>query len=476
MKIIFIFGYQHTGSTVLRSIIGHIDNVYEVLYETDIVTNEMIGEAKKLNCEYILIKNPHYKQEYFTKKYINYHKIFLVRNPYYVFSLWYKRITNKKQLRKTNNTPEHYLSVLNKFLEYSNLDSKILTKNKLYCIKYEDMFNNSYKKLINILKVIGLQFSNDIFDNNKYVNANNILEVQLPYKIYDLFYNNKILDKLNYSCDFNMYIYKSRHTKNDFIKNLDDKLYAKDLVHKYNVNIPKTLLIVDKLPIKQEQILSNCVIKYNNLSSSRNIIYVDNNNYYINNIDYKIINKKKIKNNLKKKIIYNVSIKEVNNLLSKTDINVKCGINKLSIKQKLFVEEKLINYNGSNYVNDFKFFCFYGKIKYIQITQENNRKFQRFYDINLNRISIRSDEYDLNYKDNIPFLNELIDTVNIILKNIIKDYPFVRIDMYYTNNGPYFGEFTFFPGTGNNIYYTKLGLKLLSTSIFCDNFNKINEN
>ena len=38
MKKILITGYSHSGTTILKSIIGHIDNVHEIIDETDIVT------------------------------------------------------------------------------------------------------------------------------------------------------------------------------------------------------------------------------------------------------------------------------------------------------------------------------------------------------------------------------------------------------------------------------------------------------
>ena len=66
MKKIIIFGFSHCGTTILKSIIGHIEEVYEVIDETDIFDNfNLVPSSKK----YVLHKYPQYNKKFLTDKY-----------------------------------------------------------------------------------------------------------------------------------------------------------------------------------------------------------------------------------------------------------------------------------------------------------------------------------------------------------------------------------------------------------------------
>jgi hypothetical protein len=93
-------------------------------------------------------------------------------------------------------------------------------------------------------------------------------------------------------------------------------------------------------------------------------------------------------------------------------------------------------------INDYKFICFDGEVKYIWIDVNRYVDHRRnFYDINWNYIDIRSDVP--NYGDSIAKpdgLNEMIKIANALSK----DFPHVRVDLYWINNRVYFGELTFY--------------------------------
>jgi len=214
IKKIIIFGFPHCGTTILRSIIGHIEDVYEIVNEIPSIDDEFISkiDPKLLeNKKYILCKFPYTSNEFFShEKYKDYIKIFILRNPAFVFSSLNERYNNK--------LPDHfitdYLNSLAYYVEnnYDNNDNQNVTNN-LYIIKYEALFYNNYLNLKRILDTIGLNYSDKIFNNKKYVNKcqhvsdkTNIPKVKPSNKQHDLyrlyqinkpFINNNDVSKIN---------------------------------------------------------------------------------------------------------------------------------------------------------------------------------------------------------------------------------------------------------------------------------------
>lgn len=164
MKKIIIFGFSHCGTTILRSIIGHIDEVYEVIYETKKFDDfDNVPSSKK----YILHKYPRYKKIFLTDKYYDdYIKIFILRNPIFIYSSINKRSNYKVSNGQSIN---NYINTLKDFIYY--LDNPI---KDLYTIRYEDIFPNNYKEFKKILDDIGLKYTEKIFDNSQYINYSHI--------------------------------------------------------------------------------------------------------------------------------------------------------------------------------------------------------------------------------------------------------------------------------------------------------------
>lgn len=157
MSKIIIFGFPHSGTSILKSIIGHIDDVEEIIDETNIIT-------KNTTKKYILCKYPYTIDDFFSKKYNNYIKIFIIRNPLYVFSSINKRF-NYKINPDQQHSIEAYNSMLNKFIYYKNHPIA-----NLYTIRYEDLFLNNFQELKKIFNKIGFIYTDKIFDNTQYNN------------------------------------------------------------------------------------------------------------------------------------------------------------------------------------------------------------------------------------------------------------------------------------------------------------------
>jgi hypothetical protein len=153
---ILICGFPHCGTSILKSIIGHIENVEEIKHETNVID---ISTDK----EFIVCKSPIAQSYFFDKPYEDYIKIFIIRNPLFVFSSLNKRFGYNIPDR---HSIDKYIDTLEKFIKYRNNYDK-----NVYTIRYEDIFDNNYQALRIILDDIGMKYDDNIFNNEKYTNV-----------------------------------------------------------------------------------------------------------------------------------------------------------------------------------------------------------------------------------------------------------------------------------------------------------------
>ena len=156
---ILICGFPHCGTTILKSIIGHIEDVEEIYNEIQVIT-------KNSDKKFILGKWPWTYDKFFDGKYKDYIKIFIIRNPLFVFSSLNKRFNYRIP---NDHNFACYINTLEKFIKYKTNPEK-----NIYTIKYEDLFENNYDELKKILNDIGFQYDDSIFDNSKYTNIGRI--------------------------------------------------------------------------------------------------------------------------------------------------------------------------------------------------------------------------------------------------------------------------------------------------------------
>ena len=121
-------------------------------------------------------------------------------------------------------------------------------------------------------------------------------------------------------------------------------------------------------------------------------------------------------------------------------------------KNKIIIE-KLLEGNDDNLsgVNDYKFFCYNGKAKYIVLDGDRFVEHKRnFYDRDWNYIDIQTDCGQLGDVIKKPKgLNEMLK----VAEQLSTEFPYVRVDLYCIKNKVYFGEMTFYPWTGYVHYY-----------------------
>lgn len=115
-------------------------------------------------------------------------------------------------------------------------------------------------------------------------------------------------------------------------------------------------------------------------------------------------------------------------------------------KQKIICERLLHSNQGYVAPEDYKFYCFNGEPKYIEIMKDRNGgknyKYQElFMNIDLSDASEFEGEASPGTMEAPKCYREMVE----IAKILSQDFPFVRVDLYVENDKPIFGELTFTP-------------------------------
>lgn len=146
----------------------------------------------------------------------------------------------------------------------------------------------------------------------------------------------------------------------------------------------------------------------------------------------------------------NIDIVAINIKLSRW-LNTTYGISGFELQYykippKIIIEKKIHN-KGHQDIIDYKFMCFNGKVKYIQvILDRSTNPTMVFYDTNWIKQTFVY-MYPLYDKeiDKPANLNDMIS----IAEELSSDFKFVRVDLYRLDDGSiYFGEMTFTPHNG----------------------------
>lgn len=119
------------------------------------------------------------------------------------------------------------------------------------------------------------------------------------------------------------------------------------------------------------------------------------------------------------------------------------------LKKRILAEQYLCDDTTSvrGDLNDYKFYCFNGKVTYCEvITGRRTKKQIDFFDLDWNHMDFTFNGYE--YADERPAKPDCFDTLVEVADKLCKDKPYSRIDLYVVGNKVYFGEVTFFPASG----------------------------
>ncbi|MFC3904071.1 ATP-grasp fold amidoligase family protein [Clostridium disporicum] len=114
------------------------------------------------------------------------------------------------------------------------------------------------------------------------------------------------------------------------------------------------------------------------------------------------------------------------------------------IERRIICEEYLEDESGS--LRDYKIFCFNGVPKYIQVDSDRFSDHKRdFYNNNWEKIELKAKYKNSNYVIKRP---DNLDEMLNVAEKLSKNFEFIRVDLYCSNNKVYFGELTFTPDNG----------------------------
>lgn len=120
-----------------------------------------------------------------------------------------------------------------------------------------------------------------------------------------------------------------------------------------------------------------------------------------------------------------------------------------NVEPRVICEQFLENKNEVSLL-DYKFYCFHGEPKFIHVDIDRAEKHERnFYDLNWERLPFGlfypQSKRDVNKPKQLELMIELA-------KKLSADFVFVRVDFYEVENKVIFGELTFYPGNGLEIF------------------------
>lgn len=110
--------------------------------------------------------------------------------------------------------------------------------------------------------------------------------------------------------------------------------------------------------------------------------------------------------------------------------------------------EQYIEDDETHELNDYKFFCFNGKVKFFKIDFDRFSNHRANYfdrEGNLLPFGEMSFPPDFNRKLKIP---DVLEKMIVLAEKLSTQELFVRVDFYYCNRKIYFGEMTYYPASG----------------------------
>lgn len=115
-----------------------------------------------------------------------------------------------------------------------------------------------------------------------------------------------------------------------------------------------------------------------------------------------------------------------------------------NIKPRIICEKYLQDESGE--LRDYKFFCFSGKPRFIQVDSNRFSCHTRdFYDSYWNKLNLT---FKYENSDNKIEKPDKLDEMLQLCEILSREFPFIRVDFYFVNNNIYFGELTFNPENG----------------------------
>ncbi len=121
--------------------------------------------------------------------------------------------------------------------------------------------------------------------------------------------------------------------------------------------------------------------------------------------------------------------------------------------QPRLVVEKFLKEDGKSALVDYKFYCFDGVPKFINVHLDREEDHKHgFFNLNFKLLPFGKSAGFKNISAEIEEPSNLKEMIELS-KILAKGFPFVRVDFYSINGKTIFGEMTFYPGDARNDFY-----------------------
>jgi len=112
--------------------------------------------------------------------------------------------------------------------------------------------------------------------------------------------------------------------------------------------------------------------------------------------------------------------------------------------------EKFIHTRDSDELLDYKIFCFAGKPHLIQVDLDRFTQHSRnLYDLTWNKLPVR---FKYPVSSRLVEIPSQFEEMKYIAEKLSEGFPFMRVDLYSAENRITFGELTFHPGNGFEVF------------------------
>lgn len=161
-RLIFVTGSPHSGTTILRKIIGNHKEVSAL--EREISLNHITKDSiKGINTKFIVAKSPHCDDNFcdIIRSYTKTKAVCVVRHPLEVFASLKMRFAheNKTQIEQRMVTwIKHNINCISLRNE---------SRNNVMVIKYENLFHDNHIEVKNLFEWLGLDYYPEIISQNQ---------------------------------------------------------------------------------------------------------------------------------------------------------------------------------------------------------------------------------------------------------------------------------------------------------------------
>ena len=159
--------------------------------------------------------------------------------------------------------------------------------------------------------------------------------------------------------------------------------------------------------------------------------------------------------NDKEELDIDMAVKEANKWLREKYGYATTELHYTAIQPRLIIEKNISDAKG-DVPTDYKFLCFNGEPKLIQVITERSQGYKlNYFDLDWNELDYGKPKYR-NVRPVVKPKN--LSRMISIARDLAADFPFVRVDLYNDEGEIIFGELTFTPACSCPPYFSDKGL------------------